>query len=700
MTPSNSSVPEALARLEADLEQEWQDLSSRGQGYAALHALLLDGKGVSAEGGDRLRDACAAQAEFLQRLDEFQRVKQVYFMQAVTGDLAQAIARMESFYGRKLPRSLAREARRLRGLEERYRALESLWGTQGDHRRIAVFQDFYAGVIEFSSRIRALDPTAPLPPRPGLLDRLEQLQRGLKRMASRLGDLLGLIAAAFGILVALFGPRPTRGTPLTRNVNRLFARLGALRGLSVEVEEEVPLGEFSGLTLYAPTHRNGVLDNIVFASLGPSDYLVFNAVDQLPGLPRRLRDRAAETPGLIAVGPGRGSSIDRLLGALAAGVSRNVLIYPEGSVSEGFGGTRPPRERFADGLVRTLRERDMPLRIVPIAYLDNARFLDLPPRGNDPGARRLRAGVGPALDASMIDRLLALGGGAFLSQMLRLAWLERLVTDSTTLLGAERLSEIWRRLDLELEGIRYWGALVPATVADTLPLAGGVVPQLHEEIFHGKRVRVFRIPDEAIDADGRVPLPSLASEGSNELILGVRAPSHIYLNLGRQRFDGDILRPLRVRERDYAYPGILIRFVDVPVKSLHQTRRTLEWLSGRERRTLTCAHSACVLIGKGASLRIDDASGPRSFLPSHVLPTRTIRKLIEYGVRDHRGRALPLEIHATGQEALEDMLARMRREEVRILADHFRLITTGALERTWKWLRRGCKPPADPGDLP
>ena len=687
MRAASISLPEALAELERELESEWESLVERGFGYDAVLARLCDEKLAAKERDDGLREACEAQARFFEHLDEFQRVKQVYFMQAVTEELARATATMERFYDGKLPRSVAREAQRLRKLEARYREFESYWGTPQDHKRIAVFQSFYAGVIAFAAKIRRLDPTAPARPRPGAMDRLHQLRRALLAALSGSLSALRLARASLLVLWALFGSRPATGTPLTRHVDAFFTSLGALRGMRVDVEGAPLADDFRGITLYTPTHRHGVLDNVVFAALSPSDYLVFNAVDQLPGVPQVLRDRAAQAPGLIAVGGGRGSSVERLLTCLDAGRSRNVLIYPEGSVSEGFGGTRPPREGFGDGLVRRLRERGYPLRIVPVAYLDNARFLDLPPRGNDEARRQLRAVIAPALSDEKVDRVLTLGGGAFLSQLLRTAWLERLVTDPSMLLGMERLAEIWRRLDLELEGIRYWGSLEPARVSDTLPLAEGAVAEPREEPFRDKRVRVFRIPDAAIDAEGRLPLPSLSSEDSNELILGVRAPSHIYLNLGSQRFDGDILRPLRVRERSYGYPGILIRFVDVPVKSLHATRRTLEWLMGRERRTLTCAHSACVVIGKAAALYIDDRAELHP-LPSHVLPTRTMRKLIEHGVRDHLGRALPLQIYATGEESLETMLAGMRREELRILADHLRMLGTEGWKRTAAWVGR------------
>jgi len=174
------------------------------------------------------------------------------------------------------------------------------------------------------------------------------------------------------------------------------------------------------------------------------------------------------------------------------------------------------------------------------------------------------------------------------------------------------------------------------------------------------------------DADGRIPIRNLQGEHSMELLLGIRPPSHIYLNVGRTRFDGDIFRPLSVKERDSVFPGIVIRFVGVPVKSIHAIRRKLDALQGRERRTLTCANSACQVIARAANIRIDDHADMRPFLPSHVLPTRTIRKLIERGVRNHAGDPVEVQIYKTDPRPLEVILAEARREEIRIAADHAR----------------------------
>jgi len=692
-----------LDRMEAELEAAWARLRERGHGYTAVRELLAaapaDGEDhgedrqVAARREAALRRAHEAQQDFLARLDAFQRQIHGHFLGQVVRELDRAMETMREFYG---PRSLTlwrlgRRHRRLARLALRYRELEDLYGTPRDHRRIEVYQRFYAGVVEFSRRIRALDPTAPRPAPPTLVDRLYTARRGLTWAARRSGAALRLVAAALGILGAVLSRRPpARGTPLTRRVDALFRAWGELRGDAVEVTGREHLEPLDPATvgLYAPAHRHGVTDNVTAAHLRLPDYLVFNAVDQLPGVPRFLKERAARTPGLIAVGGGRGSSVERALDALASGASRNLLIYPEGSVSEGFRGTRPPRPGFGGALVRRLREAGYPLRIVPIVYPDNARFLGLPPRSRTAADRRLRVDVAPALEAPMIDALLRVGGGEMVNAMVRLAWLERLPTDAERLLGHDRVSAIERRLDDELDGIRYWGSLEPAPVRDRLGIAGSESLRVYDEPFRGKRVRVLEIPESARDASGQIPLPDLQPPDSAELLIGMRDPAHIYLAAGRRRFDGDIFRRLKVKERDAIPQGIVVRFLGIPVKSLNAIRRRLEEYAGREQRTLTCANSACKLIARAANLEIDDHADLRPFLPSHVLPTRTMRKLIERGVRNHAGEPVEVQIYKTDPRPLESILAEARRAEIRIAADHLRMLSVGALRRLGRAARR------------
>ena len=673
----------ALRKAEADLEREWSRLQQQGNGFQGVRASLADGEHAEQECKERLRTADLAQTHFLSRLDDFQRRIHAYFMDQVVRELDRAMETMEAFYGRRNLGRIAWRYRRLQRLAGRYRSLESLYGTAGDHRRIAVYQRFYAGVVAFSKQIRGLDPTMPRSA-PSAADRLYAIGHGLLRAIRRTPALARLIGAAVRVLHSVLSTRNDgAGKPFTRRVDDLFRAWGDVKGYGVEVSGRenlppaTPQRQGTGRTLHllTPTHRHGVTDNVTFAHLGVADHLVFNAVDQLPLLPRFLKKRVADTPGLIPVGGGRGPAIDRALEALALGTSDNVLIYPEGSVSEGFRGTHPPRRNFGEGLVRRLREAGYELRLQPITYLDNARFLDLPPRSASAEDRRLRVVVSPSLDSAAIDALVDSGGGEMLNRVLRLAWLGELTTDERMLLGHDRVREIERRLDLELDGIRYWGSLESAPVGDRLETNASEPLRVREEPFHGKRVRVFEVPESAFDADGRVPIRNLQEEDSMELLIGIRPPSHIYLNVGSTRFDGDIFRPLAVKERDSVFRGIVIRFVGVPVKSIHAIRRKLDALPGRERRTLTCANSACQVIARAANIKIDDHADMRPFLPSHVLPTRTIRKLIERGVRNHAGDAVEVQIYKTDPRPLQVILAEARREEMRIAADHLRGIS-------------------------
>ena len=195
---------------------------------------------------------------------------------------------------------------------------------------------------------------------------------------------------------------------------------------------------------------------------------------------------------------------------------------------------------------------------------------------------------------------------------------------------------------------------------------------------------MIHVPESARDEMGRIPVDELASDDSQELLIGIRPPSHLYLSVGRRRFDGDIFRRLVVKERATVYPGIVIRFTGVPVKSLNAIRRMLDEYAGRETRTLTCANSACRVIARAANIEIDDHADMRPFLPSHVLPTRTIRKLLERGVRNHLGENVGYQVYNTDGRPLEEVLAEARGQEIRIAREHLRVAALGV----WGWLRR------------
>ncbi len=78
----------------------------------------------------------------------------------------------------------------------------------------------------------------------------------------------------------------------------------------------------------------------------------------------------------------------------------------------------------------------------------------------------------------------------------------------------------------------------------------------------------------------------------------------------------------------------------------------------------------------------------RPFLPSHVLPTRTIRKIIERGVLNHSGGQVEYQVYKTDDRSLEEILAEMRRAEIRIAKDHLRMFS---LDTARKLARGGKK---------
>ncbi len=82
----------------------------------------------------------------------------------------------------------------------------------------------------------------------------------------------------------------------------------------------------------------------------------------------------------------------------------------------------------------------------------------------------------------------------------------------------------------------------------------------------------------------------------------------------------------------------------------------------------------------------------RPGLPSHTLPTRTIRKIIERGIRNHAGGQVDYQIYTTDTRSLEEVLREMRRQEYRIARDHLEMLTVGfwrgALAKLEKWCGR------------
>jgi len=202
---------EELRRRERDIEARWSELCTRGQHFGGVRARLVERDESELERARFLSAAELEQKTFLADLDGFLRLQHSHFMQQVLAELDRAVETMTSFYGRLRLLGVSRRVRKLRRLAGRYRELEELYGTAKDHRRIAVYQRFYAGVVAFSRYIRRLDPTVPQGRRLSLADRLYALRRAIRWLGSRAGSLARLV------------PSPGRGGGIRRIGDRARA---------------------------------------------------------------------------------------------------------------------------------------------------------------------------------------------------------------------------------------------------------------------------------------------------------------------------------------------------------------------------------------------------------------------------------------------------------------------------------------------
>jgi 1-acyl-sn-glycerol-3-phosphate acyltransferase len=225
----------------------------------------------------------------------------------------------------------------------------------------------------------------------------------------------------------------------TRGMHEVFRAINRIAGYRVQVEgrEFLPKGNplvGKKITLVVPTHRNPMLDGILMSALDLKSYLLVMSPMPLLG----------DVDTMVAVRHGA-KPIERVLEQLAAGKTDTILVYPEGSVGAGLLETRPVREKFVSGLLTTLRDAGYDVDLVPVTYVNSARFVDqnsigafFSSIGSESGTT-LNAKVGTPIDSRIVTLLESAGSHAAVARFLRATWLEALPTDSRYLNGALRL---------------------------------------------------------------------------------------------------------------------------------------------------------------------------------------------------------------------------------------------------------------------
>ena len=137
--------------------------------------------------------------------------------------------------------------------------------------------------------------------------------------------------------------------------------------------------------------------------------------------------------------------------------------------------------------------------------------------------------------------------------------------------------------------------------------------------------------------------------GRDQVFLGLQPNGHYYLMVGNVRSEGDMLSTyaeISVGESPSPSPGYLIRFPRIPRKQVRQ------WIATMSRRThvngfrISCVHSACTALRDGFGIRIAGSSGP------DVLLTPALRRILENGFVDAKGRPVRIEIYQTSSEVV------------------------------------------------
>ncbi len=243
---------------------------------------------------------------------------------------------------------------------------------------------------------------------------------------------------------------PSNPLPVVRAINRQFIRQANVRGTKISVENRKwlePSADPKEITLIVPTHREALNDVRIQAKLmGDRPHYIFLAPDNFA--PKIVGDHAEKIKGLITVGRGRDKPIDSLLAQLKEGKSTTVMIYPEGSTEAGLGETRPPRLKFANGLIQRLQDEGYKVRLVPVSYDYPVRPYGLGFEESD----RLNAFVHkPIEDVTIRSILKRENGDQKLLDLLRMVWLEGLASTKQTLFGMLRpeaadsnFNEIWK----------------------------------------------------------------------------------------------------------------------------------------------------------------------------------------------------------------------------------------------------------------
>lgn len=237
---------------------------------------------------------------------------------------------------------------------------------------------------------------------------------------------------------------------LMENV-RHFARA---EGYTVDIRHRERLTQglkdATTVNLIVPTHQVPRSDLVLMSHLAEAedDFLLFAAANDF--MPKGKGPLVGKQSFIVDVGRGK-EPVKAALAKIQAGLSRNILMYPQAYTSFGYAETRPPVPGFTD-FVRALIEGGYKVKVFPVTYETGApasvefSHYGLVGRELFDDEKHLVATVHIPWDVDMVRRLVEDKGTNHMRWLLRSQWLSTMPTDEAHVLGQYRLQEFNRRL--------------------------------------------------------------------------------------------------------------------------------------------------------------------------------------------------------------------------------------------------------------
>lgn len=429
-----------LEELEKRLEEKYLQLERDGFNAKQVEARIQES--TSPEKSEPLQkyiqEANEARKNLQNTYDEFNTKKLDYLIDRNRFIAEAALERLRMRLPQNQLTSLEAEYEKLIQNYEIYQASRHLYGQPKDQMRLVAYRKCFTNfntMVDLSGKL--FNQSQPR----SLQISLRMIWTNLKNEAAKLTQVAPEFVAALGTLFTkgITGPGDT---PLNKHFEKGFNAMGKALGVSVNVigrENIPPLPDLKGnvVNIFAIQHSNAYLDPFAVAAIGLEEFATFGAAYAFT--PKIIADKLTRSDHFIVVGNGSDKPIKRTLEILSRNKVRNLVIFPEGSISAGVFETRPLRSKFSWGLLKRLRQAGYQLNIIPISLPDNFRLNNqLEQTAQSP----IRAIIEKPIDSHAIEFFEETGDSEAINRQLRQTWLDRMRTDSETLMGMVRLKAL------------------------------------------------------------------------------------------------------------------------------------------------------------------------------------------------------------------------------------------------------------------